>query len=736
MKEIQIDKNLPISNFEEEISKAVREGDNLIIIGETGSGKTTQTPLILLKTIGKFQNLKSGKIVVTEPRRIATTSVAEYLSGKIEEKVGETIGYKIRFSEKSSDRTNLMFMTDGMLLREIQINPFLEGYSVVMIDEAHERNLNTDFLLGLLVDIQNKRIAREYIPLQLIVASATLEKEKFINFFKTYSTKKLTLIEIPGRLYPIHTFFRSEDTTSYEFEAAKLVQKICTGNIEDLGRDDIRIPQSGDILIFMPGKAEIEKTKFFIQNLDDFEQLNLEILTVHGELPIEEQNKIFKAKNKRKVVVATNVAETSLTVPGIRFVIDSGLIKVMEYNYKRQKNSLVTKLHSRKGLEQRKGRAGRIETGYYFGLFTEKSLEDRTEYPVPEIQRSLLSQVILIMKSLNINDVENFAFIDKPDPSLIRASISTLENLGAIDKKKKLITRKGIIMSTLPLNPSMSNLIIEADKNGCVESICTIVSFLDLKPVFLEVEKEILKSIIQEKVEREQLTNDSIFETESITADLLARYFNKKELKRINKVLSKKTRNYIKNQNRLKDFTSDFFTFLKVEKEWIKNEKSEEWAKDNFLSLETIQEAYNIKTDLLEIAKQHGLSCWDRPGSDLRERIEKTLINTFKLNILYRLRNGLFVNLSTKESVKVSQYSVLYKAKTNANFALASEIIEIREISEKPKLSAKYLHLIEDDVIKKYIGKSKVKSLTSKRKNKKKFYYKSKNTLTRYRKRF
>ncbi len=704
---IQLVKDLPISKYEEEIANKLLNFSNLIIIGETGSGKTTQIPLIILKTMSKFQDLKSGKIAITEPRRIAATSVSSYVSSLVGDEIGKTVGYKIRFSEEKSEDTAMVFMTDGILLREAQLDPLLMGYSVIMVDEAHERNINSDFLIGLLVDIQKRRKELGYVPLKILVTSATLEKDKFVNFFKQIPDEPLDIVEVPGRLFPVTTHFEERDIWNYEERAAQLVSDIVwksrkakENNPVD-GEKQSEIPNitktnDGDILIFMPGKGEIERTKQAILNLRNIDDLSLEIITIHADLPIEEQSRIFKQSEKRKVIIATNIAETSLTVPGVVYVIDSGLIKSMDFDPHSGINSLITKPHAQKGLEQRKGRAGRIEPGEYFGLYTEKSLKERPEFPMPEILRTSLSQVILIMKILGINDIHTFKFIDHPDDRLIYVALEELRRLGALDNEDQ-VTGKGYTMASLPLEPILANLIIEANKNRCVETICTIAAFLELKPVMLNQNiEEIFHKLTEARrkfyFEEDKKSNDNRFENIN---DIV---FTEEEIREMYKEAEYVFFDMGRKQRALQYKGSDFLTLLKIFKNWQHSGNRPEWAQENYLSPETLDEATNIRQELLDICKQNQIELFDYNGRDLDSRIEKTFIQAFKFNVLSLMTNGFYRNIRSKEkNIRIHNSSVLREEKPK--FALAFEIIEISEIDAPPKLSAKLLHAINDTLM-------------------------------------
>lgn len=677
---IKINQDLPIATYEEEIISKFESSSNMIIIGETGSGKTTQIPLMLLKSLSKFQNLLEGKIVVTEPRRLAATSVAEYTAHNLGEELGQSVGYKIRFNETASEKSILLFVTDGIMLREAQLDPLLLDYSVIMVDEAHERNINSDFLIGLLVQIQKKRKEQGVTPLKIIVTSATLEKDKFEDYFHKLPDEPLSIVEVPGRLYPITTEFEPKEVFNYEQRAAEKVEEICKQeNIKYKRTQESSNQNSQDILIFMPGKREIEKTKELITALPDFEKLNLEIVVVHANLPIEEQNEIFKKTDKRKVVIATNIAETSLTVPGVVHVIDSGLIKQMQFNPHTGIKTLMTQPHAKKGLEQRKGRSGRVEPGYYHALYTQRSFEERPEFQVPEILRSSLSQIILIMKRIGIEDIEHFKFIDQPDFQYITKAIQELQRYYALDKYEN-ITDKGLIMANLPLEPKLSNFVIEANKNGCVNTICTLCSFLELKPIILNLTfEDFIKEITEER--ENSISEEDIHQIEDTAYVRFKRYEN--------------------TINNLEHHYSDFFTILNIWNLWNKNHRQAEWSKINFVSQEVLEEAANIREELLEIAQKAGYDLEDKKGKDFDLRIEKTLYTAFKFNILLREeRFGSYRNIRSNErGIRLHNSSVLRE--TKPQYAVAYEIIEINEIDSAPKLSAKILHALDSETIRK-----------------------------------
>jgi HrpA-like RNA helicase len=662
---IQINKDLPIAQFEDEIISKFESSSNMIIIGETGSGKTTQIPIMILKSLSKIQNVKREKIAVTEPRRLAATSVAKYVSELIGDDLGKTVGYKIRFNENISDDTQLVFVTDGILLREAQLDPLLLNYSVVMVDEAHERNINSDFLIGLLVDTQKRRKDQGVVPLKILVTSATLEKDKFVSFFSSIQDESLGIVEVPGRLFPITSEYADKEVWEYELTASRKVEEI------------VRKGLKGDVLIFMPGKREIEKTKEAIEALPGYEGMNLEIITVHANLPIEEQSKIFKKSEKRKIVIATNIAETSLTVPGIVHVIDTGLIKQMEFNPHTGLNSLITKHHAKKGLEQRKGRAGRVEPGFYHALYTMNSYNERLEFQVPEILRTSLAQVVLIMKRIGIDDIETFKLVDTPDPHLVHNAMVELQRLGALDNNQN-ITEKGLTMASLPLEPRLANLIIEAEKNRCIESIVSICSFLELKPVILNLNQDYFFKKLTEGEDPEFAQTAEAWDA----ADQLYR-------------------DYIYTTRKLEYRGSDFLTILKIWHLWIEHEMRPEWAEHNYLSQEVLDEATNIREELMDIVRKTGYSLEDQKGNDLDKRIERTFISAFKYNLLVRQKSGSYKNIRSGEAgIRLHNSSVLLANKPF--YAIAFEVIEIAEIDAEPKLSARLLHSLDENLIRQF----------------------------------
>ena len=522
---------LPILKYAQEIKETVASNQTAIIVGETGSGKTTQIPLLLRETMSP-----EDKIAITQPRRLAARSVARYVAKNVGCRIGEDVGYQVRFEDRTREGTRINFMTDGILLRKIQEDPLLQDYSVVMVDEAHERSLNIDFTLGLLKRLQKKRAEAGIAPLKIIITSATLEKEKFARYFG-----ESPMVEIPGRLHPVDIHYEKKHPDDYTKAAAEKVQTIIEQNKE------------GDILIFMPGQEEINKT---IQEIESLKLPGLTLLPLYGEMSPEDQDRIFEKTSGRKVIVSTNIAETSVTVPGIRHVIDSGLIKQMEFDPSTGIKALIARPHAKSGCTQRTGRAGRLAPGECWRLYTEEDFNARQEFQIPEIQRSNLAHVILMMKKIGIEDVKSFEFIDPPDVKALNQALDTLKILGALDENER-ITETGEIMAELPLEPQIARMVVEAEKHKCVEDICTVASFFGGRSVFVRP---------QEK------------EGEAEAA-----------------------------HRRFKVPESDFLTLLKVWQEYQANDYSDKWAQDNFLRSKTLGEVRQVRYQLFRALGRHGI---------------------------------------------------------------------------------------------------------------------------------
>ncbi|MCL6583233.1 MAG: ATP-dependent RNA helicase HrpA [bacterium] len=450
--------DLPIVAKRAEIIQAILKNQVLIITGDTGSGKTTQIPKMCLEA-GRG---RAGKIGCTQPRRLAAMSVARRVAEELGDVARELVGYQIRFQDRTSPKTRIKFMTDGILLAETQSDPSLFSYDTIIIDEAHERSLNIDFLLGILRQLLVKRK-----DLKVIITSATIDTEKFSQSFG-----EAPVIEVSGRRYPVEVWYRPID---HELEDAGDITYIdqAIKAVEELKRQR----RQGDILIFMPTERDIRETQ---QRLEGRQYPNTLILPLLGRLTADEQSRVFQPVSEQKIVIATNVAETSITVPGIKYVIDTGLARISQYNARTRTQSLPIQPISRSSADQRKGRCGRTESGICIRLYSEAEYLEWPQFTPPEIKRSNLARVILQMVFLNLGNVATFPFIDPPTPSAIRDGYATLRELGALDAQNKL-TPIGRMMARLPLDPRIARMLIEAKKEGAIKEVAIIAAALSIQ---------------------------------------------------------------------------------------------------------------------------------------------------------------------------------------------------------------------------------------------------------------
>src|SRR3989454_1782961 len=453
---IHFDAALPINARRNDIRAAVEVHPIVIVCGETGSGKTTQLPKMLLE-MGRGT---LGRIGHTQPRRIAARSVAARIAEELGSELGALVGYKVRFHDKLAPDTVIKLMTDGILLAETQSDRELRQYGTLIVDEAHERSVNIDFLLGYLKQLLEKRA-----DLKVVVTSATIDAERFSQHFGG-----APVIEVSGRLYPVETRYRpvagdEEDTTRDEEEEAlaDAVDEVCREG-------------GGDVLVFLPGEREIRGTADVLRR----KKIKGEILPLYSRLSAAEQDRVFRPGKERRIVLATNVAETSLTVPGIRYVIDSGLARVKRYSYRNKVEMLRVEPISQAAAKQRAGRCGRVANGVCVRLYSEEDFARRPEYTEPELLRSSLAAVILRAKSLGLDEVESFPFLDPPSPRAIADGYALLQELNAVDDDKKL-TAVGEELARLPLDPSVARMLVAARAEGCLEQVLIIAAALSVQ---------------------------------------------------------------------------------------------------------------------------------------------------------------------------------------------------------------------------------------------------------------
>ncbi|WP_456406015.1 ATP-dependent RNA helicase HrpA [Thiolapillus sp.] len=449
---------LPITARLEEIQKLIEENQVVILCGETGSGKSTQLPKICLGLgRGVF-----GRIAHTQPRRIAARSLASRISSELGCELGTAVGYKVRFHDRVSPGTHIKLLTDGMLLAEIQQDKFLNEYDTIILDEAHERSLNIDFLLGYLKQLLKKRR-----DLKLIVTSATIDPQKFSKHFD-----HAPVIEVSGRTYPVEVRYAPPEEDEDSGERGDATQQAILDAVDELSKED-----RGDILVFLSGEREIRETA---EHLHRHRMQVTEVLPLYARLSPADQGKIFRPSGQRRIVLATNVAETSLTVPGIRHVIDTGFARISRYSHRSKIQRLPIERVSRASADQRKGRCGRVAEGICIRLYSEEDYLSRPEFTQPEIQRTNLASVILQMKMLGFGDIERFPFIDPPDSRQIKDGYRVLEEIGAVDGLGK-ITKLGRKLARLPVDPRIARMLLEAAHTHALREVLVIAAALSVQ---------------------------------------------------------------------------------------------------------------------------------------------------------------------------------------------------------------------------------------------------------------
>jgi ATP-dependent helicase HrpA len=560
---IAYDEALPVNIKRAEIAKAINEHQVIVVCGETGSGKTTQLPKICLE-LGRGC---AGLIGHTQPRRIAARATASRIAQELKSELGRYVGFKIRFTDNVSPETYIKLMTDGILLAETQRDPLLRAYDTILIDEAHERSLNIDFLLGYLKQILPKRP-----DLKVIVTSATLDAERFSRHF-TINEKAAPVIEVSGRLYPIETRYRPFDEDRERDLNAAIVDAVSEAHREG----------PGDVLVFLPGEREIREAA---EALRKQHPPGLEILPLFARQTAQEQSRIFASHQGRRVVLATNVAETSLTVPGIRYVIDSGLARFKRYSHRNKVEQLQVEPISQAAAKQRAGRCGRVSSGVCFRLYGEDDFNKRTPYTEPEILRSSLAGVILRMKSLGLGDVEDFPFLEAPAPRMIADGYQLLAELGAVDDAKQL-TLVGTELAKLPLDPKIGRMILAAREYGCLNEMLVIASALS----------------VQDPRDRPQEQAGSADQAHA----------------------------------KWKDEKSEFLSWLKLWKDseeiWKheSSNKQRQWCRQNFVSWMRVREWRDVHTQLVSLCHEHSWRENQLPAS--YEAIHKALLTGLLGNV-------------------------------------------------------------------------------------------------------
>jgi len=634
---------LPILAKKDQIIASISKNQVIIISGETGSGKTTQIPKFCLAA-GRGID---GKIGCTQPRRIAAMTVSRRIAEELGEGLGGSVGYKIRFKDKTSPNAFIKIMTDGILLAETQSDAYLNEYDTLIIDEAHERSLNIDFILGIL-----KTLLKRRKDLKLIITSATIDTEKFSKAFDN-----APVIEVSGRMYPIEVQYCPIEPKSQENDDPTHIE-MAVSTMDRL----LNETGTGDILVFMPTEQDIRET---CESINGRKYKNTLIFPLFARLAASEQSRVFSNVSARKIIVATNIAETSLTIPGIKYVIDSGLARISRYTPKSRTTALPVTAISKSSADQRKGRCGRVENGVCIRLYSEEDFEDRPLFTLPEILRANLAEVLLRMTALKLGDVLDFPFIDKPASKSIQDGLDLLFELDAIvpasnqktkkTKRSLLLTEKGRLMAKLPVDPRLSRMLMEAQIQGCLKEMTVIASALS----------------IQDPRERPA--------EKAQAADRAQKVFH--------------------------DPSSDFITLLNIWKNYHQTWQREKttgsvkrFCKTHFLSFKRMREWRDIHAQLSEVLKEYGLennkhraektrvanntspqtpgakpSAKDMGFSPLYTAIHKSILSGFLSNIAMKKEENVFHGTKGKEAMIFPGSALFNRSKT---WIVAAELVE------------------------------------------------------------
>ncbi|KAG5404781.1 hypothetical protein IGI04_010900 [Brassica rapa subsp. trilocularis] len=605
-------RDLPVWLQKDEFLRTLQSSQTLILVGETGSGKTTQIPQFVLDAVEAENTNKHKKWLVgcTQPRRVAAMSVSRRVADEMDVAIGEEVGYSIRFEDCSGPRTMLKYLTDGMLLREAMADPLLERYKVIILDEAHERTLATDVLFGLL-----KEVLRNRPDLKLVVMSATLEAEKFQEYFSG-----APLMKVPGRLHPVEIFYTQEPERDYLEAAIRTVVQIHM------------CEPPGDVLVFLTGEEEIEdacrKINKEVSNLGD--QVGpVKVVPLYSTLPPAMQQKIFDPAPEplteggpagRKIVVSTNIAETSLTIDGIVYVIDPGFAKQKVYNPRIRVESLLVSPISKASAHQRSGRAGRTRPGKCFRLYTEKSFNnDLQPQTYPEILRSNLANTVLTLKKLGIDDLVHFDFMDPPAPETLMRALEVLNYLGALDDEGNL-TRTGEIMSEFPLDPQMSKMLIVSPEFNCSNEILSVSAMLsELGSLVWALHVRGWETLIPNCFVRPREAQKAADEAKS----------------------------------KFGHIDGDHLTLLNVYHAYKQNNEDPNWCFENFVNNRAMKSADNVRQQLVRIMSRFNLKMCstDFNSRDYYVNIRKAMLSGYFMQVAHLERTGHYLTVKDNQVV-------------------------------------------------------------------------------------
>uniref|UniRef100_A0A1A8PYU4 ATP-dependent RNA helicase DHX15 n=2 Tax=Nothobranchius TaxID=28779 RepID=A0A1A8PYU4_9TELE len=591
---------LPVWEYRETFSDILMRNQSFVLVGETGSGKTTQIPQWCVDMVRSMPGPKRA-VACTQPRRVAAMSVAQRVADEMDVMLGQEVGYSIRFEDCSSAKTVLKYMTDGMLLREAMNDPLLERYGVIILDEAHERTLATDILMGVL-----KEVVRQRPDLKVIVMSATLDAGKFQVYFDN-----CPLLTIPGRTHPVEIFYTPEPERDYLEAAIRTVIQIhmCEGD-------------EGDILLFLTGQEEIDEAcKRIKREVDDLgpQVGDMKTIPLYSTLPPQQQQRIFEPPppNKpngaigRKVVVSTNIAETSLTIDGVVFVIDPGFAKQKVYNPRIRVESLLVTAISKASAQQRAGRAGRTRPGKCFRLYTEKAYKtEMQDNTYPEILRSNLGSVVLQLKKLGIDDLVHFDFMDPPAPETLMRALELLNYLAALNNDGDL-TQLGSMMAEFPLDPQLAKMVIASCDFNCSNEVLSITAMLSVPQCFVR------------PTEAKKLADEA--------------------------------------KTRFAHVDGDHLTLLNVYHAFKQNHDSTQWCYDNFVNYRSLMSADNVRQQLSRIMDRFNLPrrSTDFSSRDYYINIRRALVTGFFMQVAHLERTGHYLTVKDNQVVQLHPSTVL-----------------------------------------------------------------------------
>ncbi|XP_057657152.1 ATP-dependent RNA helicase DHX33 [Diorhabda carinulata] len=605
-------RNLSVFDKRNKLLELIKRHKTLIILGETGSGKTTQIPQYILSA--RLQD--NGKIAISQPRRVAAISVAtrvaqEYGHGM---SVGDVVGYSVRFEDCTSTKTKIKFLTDGMLLREAIYDRLLMEYTVVILDEAHERTIHTDVLFGIVKRAQKIREDRNLPPLKILIMSATMDVDHFSRYFNNCQA-----VYLEGRTFPVNIYYTIKPYDDY--------QTSCVSTFFKIHKE---APPEHDVLIFLTGQEEIESCAHKIRLLSkdpDVEGPSVRVFTLYAAQPSSQQMNIFQNSppNTRKVVISTNIAETSITIPGIKYVIDSGMVKARSFHPSTGLELLKVQKISHEQAWQRAGRAGRDSEGYCYRLYTRSQFELMRKTTVPEIQRANLGSVVLQLLALGIH-ANHFDFMDKPPKEAVTAAFDQLKLLGAVEDIDTInLTQLGKRMSKFPLDPRFSKILLASQKYGCVEEALTIVSLLSAESILINPVSKII-------------------EAQEVRQKFCSGY-------------------------------GDLLTLLNIYRDFntIGQNKRRSWCHENFINMRNILHVREIRVQLEQLYKKFDLGTISSCGGDLN-KLRKCLTTGLFMNVAELVKHHQYVTLDKKQSVQFHPSSTLHRQQPH--LVLFTEVVQ------------------------------------------------------------